>query len=336
MLKEKDIRPRLVEEKICRLRRQEIISAFLDKNGEAVKDYFIEINCPACGKSKNSKEFAKEGFIFKRCSYCNTLFVSPRPKPFKLLEYYKYSKSVEVFTREILEETAVVRKNKIFLPRAKKVIFYLDDLSVSRNLLVEIGGGNGLFLEAMKEMGAGFKKYLNVEASKEGCKLTKSRGFDALNDFIENAKSLRADCVCAFEVIEHLFDPLRFFKQVKKILNKDGILIISVPNIEGFDLMLLGKDSDNVAAPNHLNYFNPKSIEILLKKAGLKRVSLETPGVLDVDIVRNKILSGYKINDVFVSFLMKKENNRMREEFQSFLQNSNLSSNMWVVCKNAK
>jgi SAM-dependent methyltransferase len=243
---------------------------------------------------------------------------------------------VEIFTREILEKTASVRKQKIFVPRAQKAISYLNDLSVSRSLLVEIGGGNGLFLDAMKEMGAGFKRYLNVEASKEGCKFTRKRGFDTLNDFIENVKGLRADCVCAFEVIEHLFDPLRFLWQIKNILKKDGILIISAPNIEGFDLLLLGKDSDNVAAPNHLNYFNPGSINTLLERAGLRSIALETPGVLDVDIVRNKILAGHQIKDTFVSFFVEKSDKRTRDRLQDFLQDNNLSSNMWAVCKNAE
>jgi hypothetical protein len=74
----------------------------------------------------------------------------------------------------------------------------------------------------------------------------------------------------------------------------------------------------------------------LLERAGLRGIALETPGVLDVDIVRNKILAGHQIKDTFVSFFVEKSDKRTRDRLQDFLQDNNLSSNMWAVCKNAE
>ncbi len=184
----------------------------------------------------------------------------------------------------------------------------------------------------MKELKARFKEYLNIEPSKEGADLTKRRGFEVINNFVENVKVLRADCVCAFELIEHIFNPFRLCLRIKKLVKDRGIFIMTTPNIAGFDLMILGKSSDNIAAPNHLNYFNTSSIEILLNRAGFKIVAIETPGVIDIDIVRNKYMEGCAIKDRFVASICN-SSDEVRKDFQKFLVRNKLSSNMFVVAE---
>ena len=163
-------------------------------------------------------------------------------------------------------------------------------------------GGNGLFLETMESMGAGFSKYINIEPSKEGAKLTAQKGFAVFNSCVEDIiLDFKVDAIMAFELIEHLFNPLTFVNKIESLLEDNGVFILTAPNIEGFDLALLGKNSDNIIAPNHLNYFNPRSIQILLEKSGFGIIHIETPGVLDLNIVENKVKDGIKINDRFIS-----------------------------------
>ena len=47
--------------------------------------------------------------------------------------------------------------------------------------------------------------------------------------------------VSKFEVIEHLFSPLEFLKGINKQLKKDGLIFITCPNINGFEIKTLGK-----------------------------------------------------------------------------------------------
>lgn len=332
MFKEEEIRPKEAERRANDLRLEDLKSFFY-KNGKMDIGCFIEVPCIACGKESNNVEFEKEGFCFKRCDYCNTLYVSPRPNPKKLLEYYKNSKSIEYFTREILEKTKEMRKERIFKPRAEKIIKILTKLDIEKNVLVDIGGGNGLFLEVMKTRNADFKRYINIEPSEEGAKLTKEKGLEVANDFIENVDfDFEVSVITAFELVEHLFDPSEFIKKLNSLLRYNGIFILTTPNIEGFDLLLLGENSDNIGAPNHLNYFNPRSIKILLEKCGFEIIHIETPGVLDLNIVENKLNDGIEINDKFVLFLLEKDD-RTKDCFQKFLMNNNLSSNMLVVAR---
>lgn len=185
----------------------------------------------------------------------------------------------------------------------------------------------------MKTLDACFKRHINIEPSKEGAKLTKEKGLEVVNDFIEAVDfDFEVSAITAFELLEHLFNPLGFIKKVNSLLCDNGLFILTTPNIEGFDLIVLGKSSANIGAPNHLNYFNPKSIGLLCERGGFEIIHIETPGVLDVDIVKNKIKEGIRINDNFVSSLMGKKE-QVLNNFQKFLQENNLSSNMLIVAR---
>lgn len=190
-----------------------------------------------------------------------------------------------------------------------------------------------MFLEMMKTLDAGFKRYINIEPSKEGAILTEEKGLEVVNDFIEDVDfDFEVSAITAFELVEHLFNPIGFIKKVNSLLCDNGIFILTTPNIEGFDLVVLGKSSDNIAAPNHLNYFNPGSIGLLCEKGWFEIAHIETPGVLDADIVKNRLEEGTRINDNFVSLLMGKQE-QVLNNFQKFLQENNLSSNMLIVAR---
>ena len=138
-----------------------------------------------------------------------------------------------------------------------------------------------------------------------------------------------------FELIEHLFDPTPFLKSCYNGLDKNGLLILTTPNFHGLDIQLLKKQHDSVTAPNHLNFFNPESLSYLLKKIGFKKIKVITPGILDVEIILNKIKNGEipEKNYPFFSFLSKKNDNKLIIDIQNLITKHNLSSSMLVSAK---
>lgn len=42
------------------------------------KNTLLEVGCVACGSIKMIDSFLKQGFEYRRCSNCNTLYLSPR------------------------------------------------------------------------------------------------------------------------------------------------------------------------------------------------------------------------------------------------------------------
>ena len=93
------------------------------------------------------------------------------------------------------------------------------------------------------------------------------------------------------------------------------------------------KEKSQSVDTEHVNLFNPKSIEILLKKNNFKVLEIFTPGRLDAEIVRDEVLKGsIKLGD-FLNKILIDEWDKLGWSFQKFLAENNLSSHMWVCAK---
>ena len=98
----------------------------------------------------------------------------------------------------------------------------------------------------------------------------------------------------------------------------------------GVDIQSLWKESKSISPPMHLNFLNPKSVEILLKDIGFETLEVTTPGKLDIDIMENNL---EKIKDKFWSNFIEYASKDEKDEMQEFLSGFGLSSHMMVVCK---
>ena len=74
------------------------------------------------------------------------------------------------------------------------------------------------------------------------------------------------DIITSFEVIEHLFSPRAFVERCSAVLRPGGLIMLTCPNVRGFDVELLGEASATVDA-EHLNYLHPASLGALLERA---------------------------------------------------------------------
>lgn len=69
------------------------------------------------------------------------------------------------------------------------------------------------------------------------------------------------DVVLLIDVIEHLFDTDKAIAEIRKVLRKDGILVISTPNLSSFAnrlLLLLGYQPLGTEVSTHKHYGRPK------------------------------------------------------------------------------
>ena len=133
-----------------------------------------------------------------------------------------------------------------------------------------------------------------------------------------------------------MFSPRDFLLKIKKNLTANGLTIFSCPNGDGFEVRFLWKNSSTINH-EHLNYFNPYSINILLKKSGYKALKVFTPGKLDVNIIDNYINNkSIIIKDLFYQKIFNEKNQKLKNNFQDFIERNNLSSHMFVIAKKIK
>ena len=295
-------------------------------------DDFVESNCPACESHEKNYKYIKNGLSYSSCVKCDTFYMDPRPSEDILEWFYKDSENYKYWNEHIFPQTDIVRKEKIFTPRVDKLIYYLNKYNVTSNSLLEIGCAFGTFLELVNNTGK-FDRVTGVEPTPGLAATCRSKGIEVIEETVENIKleeQEKYSVVANFEVLEHLGNPISFIKKCRSFLKPDGILIFTCPNGKGFDFEILGSDCNSVDH-EHLNYFNPYSIKILLKNCGFEVLEVQTPGLLDVELVKNKIQETSKTYNI--SNWLKNIINNQTVELQEFLQNNLLSSSLWVVAR---
>jgi 2-polyprenyl-3-methyl-5-hydroxy-6-metoxy-1,4-benzoquinol methylase len=329
-IREEEIRPQ-------RFLKDQKIMANLDlKRMLSKKNKFVKVSCPACGESKTKDKIVKNNLKYVYCKKCNTLYMNPRPAPEVLDWFYKNSPNYEYWNKYIFPATEDKRREKIFSPRVDQLLDLCNKYSLKKDSLLEIGCAFGTFCLELKSRRV-FNKIVGVEPTPDLAKTAKKRGIKVIEEMIEDIdleeKEL-FDVVVNFEVIEHIFSPSKFILNCKKMLKPGGILILTCPNGEGFDFVTL-KEKCNSLDHEHLNYFNTKSLPLLLKSTGFEILEVTTPGELDAELVRKKILLGELdvTTQPFLKQILIKKWDQVGDKFQNFLSDSKLSSNMWVVAR---
>ncbi len=323
-MKETDIRDNKILQRYQRLVDKDI--KFFFKN----KKNFKNINYKSWGCKKVLKIFKKKNFNYYQCKDTKTIFANPRPKPDLLEKFYSNTKSSNYWLDKFFLPKIKARKNKIVKPQ---VNFFSKKFKKYKNKKVlDIGSGLGLFLLELKKKWPKAHLYA-LEPSKkmaEKCRLNKITVYETTIEKI-NPNKIKFDAITCFELFEHLYDPKIFLNQVFKLLNKNGVFYFTTLNGMGYDIQMLGKHSNSIYPPYHINFFNPESIAILLKKIGFKILFVDTPGKLDLSIVENnsKLLSKNKKN--LIDLFFKNTPTKHKKNFQRYLQLNKLSSHMRVA-----
>jgi len=313
------------------------VAALVDA-GRLLSKYseFLDVNCPACEKNNHSYKFKKNSIKYVECRECKTFYVNPRPSPEVLEWFYKGSPNYAYWNNVVFPASENARLKKIFIPRVNRLLDLCDRLNVEKNSLLEIGSGFGTFCSEVKRRNV-FKRIVAVEPTPMLAQTCRERGLDVIEKPVEKVdldSTQLFDVVVSFEVIEHLFDPISFISHMIRLLTPGGIIMLTCPNGQGFDVETLGPISDTVDH-EHLNYFNPKSLSKTVENLGLEVLDVSTPGVLDAELVRNKIIEGeFDVTEQpFLKKVLIDEWDNLGETFQNLLIKNELSSNMWLVAR---
>jgi len=328
-LQEKDIRPTNDASQAEQKRRYESdVARMLARRSE-----FVEVACPACGSEERRPRFEKLTLTYPECVACGTVYVSPRPPPDVLREYYEKSENYAYWNAVIFPQSEAVRRERIFRPRVERLVELCKRNGVGQGALVEVGSGFGTFCEELQATGA-FRRVLAVEPTPDLAETCRKRGVEVIEKRIEDVRiDEPIDVVASFEVIEHLFEPATFIEACRQMLRPNGLVVLTCPNVRGFDVDVLGTASPAVDA-EHLNYFHPASLGLLLERHGFAVVESQTPGRLDVDIVRNRVIAGdVEVTDRFLRRILLDDFERVGASFQDFLVANGMSSNMWIAAR---
>ena len=104
-----------------------------------------------------------------------------------------------------------------------------SDLNIKKEAkILVLGSGTGAFDQRLVDNG--YTNVISVEFIPESfmAKGTTLKSLDLNNDFSDLG---RFDAIFAIEIIEHLENQFHFIRNIKHVLNADGVLFLSTPNV---------------------------------------------------------------------------------------------------------
>jgi len=260
------------------------------------------IDCVICG-SKSYDALLKvrscvggiaEEFTLVRCNHCGLTYLNPMPKEETLRHYYpeKY------FETSSLGNAS----NNVYRLQMAKT---LSKFKTVKGRALDVGCGDGSLLLLMKRFG--WTVY-GVDTSESAVKISRKK----LGT--ENVSAGRlADCrfpssyfdaVSLRHVLEHLEKPLDTLLEIRRILKKDGVLGISVPNIDSFYFRIFKGAWFHLDIPRHLYQFSPKTLALLLDIAGFKVIKLAASLEDPFEVFRDLLLRFRIKPPVFPRYLL--------------------------------
>ena len=229
-------------------------------------------NCPICHTQTSNVLSTKLrrgiGIVFY-CTDCHHGFLSEN-KAIDTKAYYaenyrqEYSHNAEAAATNAREIFDVYKNYQ--QDRLKAIVPYLS----ATTRVLEVGASSGQFLVNIKN---DVRLVNAIELDKDCCGFMSSElGIEADSEFLRESKfaKQRYDVICAFQVLEHVENPVAFLRELLQSAGKGATLFIEVPNLNDPLLSVW-----NVTAYQqffyhsaHLHYFTEESLKKVARLAG--------------------------------------------------------------------
>lgn len=194
-------------------------------------------------------------------------FLSPRPTEQAMLSLYQgdnyFSGATQGYANYADQELAL---------RAtfRRLLGYLKSHENTGGDLLEVGCGYGYLLDEAKpyfrlRMGSDFSAGA-VEQAGQSADQVFAGGLDVVPE------SLQFDCIIAVHVIEHVYRPYEFISDAMKRLRPGGTLLLAAPDFGSYWRKMMGKRWPSFKLPEHILYFDKRTLPSLLARGGLKNI----------------------------------------------------------------
>jgi 2-polyprenyl-3-methyl-5-hydroxy-6-metoxy-1,4-benzoquinol methylase len=228
--------------------------------------------CALCGSTmaetvlERADRFSGERFRLQRCCECGLHYVNPRPDADEIAAYYP--EHYEPY--QVLAGTRPLATWRARQGQQIKRRFVEAHAQTGR--LLDVGCATGDFLGHMASHGW---EVQGIEISPRAAQIARERygirvHAGRLAEADLPAGSL--DVVTLWDVIEHLHDPPAELRRIHSLLAPDGLLVLTIPNLQSWDRRLFGVHWIGWDVPRHLYAFPREPLARMVAEAGLEIV----------------------------------------------------------------
>ncbi len=262
------------------------ISRFYKNNTDLTNPVEINNTCYLCDSqcvvevnhgNTNNEDYAVEAYR------CTSLGHKSKPKVLNCLicdlsfvPESSYPKDIEIIYSDVEDTTYLENKEsryKTFQETLVKISPYLP----KKGNILEVGSYCGFFLDVFQKKYSSWG-YIGVEPSKWASEYARSiLKVNTMTGTLEaNIQKLASDydTVVAWDVLEHLNDPLALLIKINSVMKQDGIFCFSTLDINNWFPKLMGEQWPWLMEM-HLFYYKTETTVQLLSKAGFKILRTE-------------------------------------------------------------
>ncbi len=237
---------------------------------------FEVVRCVICGSASQTLKYELADWAYGlpglfrlvTCDECGLLYQSPRPTQEAISRFYP--PSYQPFGRAIEDafRSPVMRwlKHRQLRTRCLQVYRLRQ-----HGALLDVGCATGLFLNEMRRYGQWRLAGIEIDSSAAAYAVQRFH-LDVFNGQIEDAPwpAGSFDVITLWDVLEHLPDPGSALHRLRGLLSQQGLLIVSVPNLDSFDARIFGPYWTGLDAPRHFWIFRKQDIMRLLEISGYR------------------------------------------------------------------
>jgi SAM-dependent methyltransferase len=222
--------------------------------------------CIVCGARRWTPRFTKDGWAFVRCGDCGMTSLQPLPTMADLARHHdaSYTDGRYATFARAHEARAAVAAHHLAAVRPL----------VPAGPWLDLGCSTGAFLAVLRDAGLDGE---GVELSGVAAAEARRRGFRVHEGPADTfAPTRRFAAVTAFDVVEHVPDPLPMLARIREWLRPDGVLALTLPDASSWTAAAMGRHWFYYTAPDHVHYFTPPTIARLLERAGFADVRVRS------------------------------------------------------------
>jgi SAM-dependent methyltransferase len=207
-------------------------------------------------------------FELRECMGCGAIVLSPPPNEAELADYYPRGYWWQTATPSSWHKWLETFRQLTVRGHVRKVKALAVASAGAQRRLLDIGCGDGSFLAACRALPL---VRFGLDMSWDALRAAKERGgFGVLQGSIEalpfpdNSFAV----ITLLHVLEHLSYPVSCLREVHRLLEPRGWLIIQVPNTASLERHLFGQTWAGFEVPRHLINYSDRCLGALLERYG--------------------------------------------------------------------
>ena len=229
-----------------------------------MQKFATEIATPCLVCSSSSRFwFTKNGHDLFRCGNCRLFFVHPTPVTQTIYkkDYFCGASKGHGYGN--------YDQDKRSDPAFRHYLRALTAVFPNDGRLVDVGAATGRFVEM-----ANTKGWLatGVEISDFAASKGRESGLDIRTGSLEyqHFREQAFNVVTMWDVFEHIGAPHALLGEAYRVLSRDGILALNLPDTDSLYARLAGSRWQLILPPEHLVLYNRHNLSMILKKHGFQ------------------------------------------------------------------